>query len=88
MNIGSDRNALLIKTRDLMRNGSGYMDPTAYAAIKRMDDVCEVKEIDHKEGVERFQSVLKDIFKACEDAGFHLEERVVIKDKKTGKVWR
>lgn len=62
---------------DLMKNGSGYLDPTAYEAIKNADGDAE-----------RFHKLLDVIFAICELSGFHLEGRIVLKDKKTGKVWR
>ena len=66
-----------MKDRELKRNGSGYYDPTAYKAIKKVD-----------EEEERFQRLLATIFYICENAGFHIEERIVIKDMRTGRVWK
>ena len=63
--------------RDIKRNSSGYVDPTAYEAIKNVDSETE-----------RFQKLLNAIFAICDLAGFHIEERIVIKDKRTGRVWR
>lgn len=63
--------------RDDIRNSEGYLDPTAYEAMKNVD-----------RDEERFHRLLDTIFSICELAGFHIEERIVIKDKKTGKVWR
>ena len=63
--------------RELKRNASGYIDPTAYEAIKNVEAENE-----------RFQKLLTAIFAICELAGFHIEERIVIRDKRTGKVWR
>ena len=59
------------------RNGEGYSDPTAYEAIKNIesDDA-------------RFQKLLTIIFGACDLAGFRVEERIVLKDLKSGKVYR
>lgn len=62
---------------DLRKNGSGYSDPTAYKAIRRVD-----------KDRERLMKLLDVIFGVCELAGFHVEERIVLKDKKTGKIWR
>lgn len=64
-------------TRDDMRNSEGYLDLTAYEAMKNVD-----------RDEERFHRFLDTIFSICELAGFHIEERIVIKDKKTGRVWR
>lgn len=59
------------------RNGEGYSDPTACEAIKNIegDNV-------------RLQKLLTAIFSICDCAGFHVEERIVLKDMKTGKVYR
>lgn len=63
------------------RNGEGYVDPTAAGAIADIDR-ASVEESD------RFHKLLELIFGICEVAGFHIEERIVLKDKKTGRVWR
>lgn len=62
--------------KEFRKNSEGYSDPTAYEALSNI--VAE----------ERFQKLLKTIFAICELAGFSLEERIVVRDKKTGKVWR
>lgn len=61
---------------DIRKNGEGYSDPTAYQVLKR-----EQEE-------ERFRRLMATIFYICENAGFHIEERIVIKDKRTGRIWR
>ena len=61
---------------DIRKNAEGYSDPTAYQVLKR-----EQEE-------ERFKRLMATIFYICENAGFHIEERLVIKDLKTGKVYR
>lgn len=63
---------------DLRRNAEGYFDPTFYDAIKNAE----------KRDDERFYKLLDTIFALCELADFHVEERIVIKDKRTGKIWR
>lgn len=67
----------MANNQEFKRNASGYVDPTAYEAIKNIDAETE-----------RFQKLLNTIFAICELAGFHIEERIVIKDKRTGKIWR
>lgn len=62
---------------DLKKNGSGYYDLTAYEAIKNTEGESA-----------RFHKLLDTIFAICELAGFHLEGRIVVKDIKSGKVWR
>lgn len=58
-------------------NAEGYPDPTAYHAIKSA--ASEEK---------RFQKLLQVIFLISELSGFHIEGRIVVRDKKTGKIWR
>lgn len=69
-----------IEKKEMMRNGSGYLDPTAYSAIKKFD-----KDLN---GERRFKAFLNIIFSICELTGFHLEDRFVVKDLRTGKIWR
>jgi hypothetical protein len=57
-------------------NASGCKDLTAYKAIENV------------ESERRFKRLLAQIFRLCSLYGFHLEERIVLKDKKTGKVWK
>ena len=37
---------------------------------------------------ENFHKLLHTIFYICENAGFHIEGRIVLVDDETGKVWR
>lgn len=62
---------------NLHRNGSGCYDPVACVAISKID----------KEDA-RFQKFLDTIFNLAELSGYHIEERIVVKDKKTGRIWR
>ena len=57
-------------------NGSGCKDLTAYEAIENV------------ESERRLKKLLAEIFRLCYIAGFHVEERIVLRDKKTGKIWR
>ena len=68
--------------KDPRRNASGYVDMTAYKAITNADREAEA------ENEERFKKLLSTIFYICDLAGFHIEGRLEIRDKKTGKVWR
>lgn len=65
---------------DPRRNSSGYVDMTAYEAINKIDREADAEE--------RFKKLLSTIFYICDLAGFHIEGRLEIRDKKTGKVWR
>lgn len=66
--------------KDPRRNASGYMDMTAYKAIEKADREADAEK--------RYKRLINTIFYICDLAGFHIEERIVIKDKKTGKIWR
>lgn len=75
---------LLGRENDLSKNGSGYYDPTAYHAMK---NVMREERISFEES-DRFHQLLETIFYITENANFEIEGRIVLKDKKTGKVWR
>ena len=62
---------------NLRKNAEGYSDPTAYKAIKAVED----------ESV-KFQKLLDTIFTICELSGFHIEGRITIKSKNAGRIWR
>ena len=66
--------------KDPRRNASGYMDLTAFEAIRNVDREAETEK--------RYKKLLSTIFYICDLAGFHIEGRLTIKDKKTGKIWR
>lgn len=70
---------------DIRRNGSGCNDPTAYKAIKNAIKDERKKEANPDQ---RFNDFLNTIFTICELSDFHIEERIVVKDKRTGKIWR
>lgn len=67
----------MIRLADSRKNAEGYSDPTACEAIKNVD-----------RDVDRLQKLLAAIFAVCEAADFHVEERIILKDKRNGKVWR
>lgn len=58
-------------------NASGLPDPTAYEAIK------EVTEED-----QRFQTLLRTIKNVIRLADYDLENRIELRDRRTGKVYR
>ena len=64
-----------------LKNHEGYADPTAYEAIKNVNKE-ELAESD------RFYDFLDAIFYIAELADFQFEGRLVIKDKKSGRIWR
>lgn len=61
-------------------NQDGYKDLTAYQALKKVEA--------EERAEARVKKLLATIFNLCDLAGFHIEERLVLKDKKTGKIWR
>lgn len=62
---------------ELKRNASGYIDPTAYKAITNIEK--EEKKV---------ATVIKTLKSVANLAGFHIEGRIVLVDKTTGKEWR
>lgn len=70
---------VLMAGKDDRKNPEGYLDLTAYEAIK---------EADKDKDAERFHRLLDVIFSVCELSGFHVEGRIVVRDKRTGRVWR
>ena len=69
------------KDNELLRNASGYVDPTAYNAIKKVD-----AELDAESW--RFHELLDVIFDIMELTDFELVGRITVKDKRTGKVYK
>lgn len=63
--------------KDPRRNGLGYPDPTAFEAIKNADEEDE-----------RFHKLLYSIRNICDLAGYDLGERIVLIDRRNGRVWR
>lgn len=59
------------------KNQEGYPDPTPYEAIKNAD--AEVN---------RISWLMKTLHSVCNLAGFQIEGRIVLKDLRTGRVWR
>lgn len=57
-------------------NASGCKDLTSYLALRNIDSE------------ERFKKFLSEVFKLSERYGFHLDNRIAVTDKKTGKKWR
>jgi hypothetical protein len=64
------------------KNGSGYSDPTAYAAIKKITRDGRVKPRDREKDVADMMHVIKRI---AEILGFEIEGHIVFIDKQTRK---
>lgn len=63
--------------KDPKKNASGCSDLTAYQAIKNLD--MEEKH---------FQELIKTIKYLCRLAGFEIEGRIVLKNHKSGRVYK
>lgn len=62
---------------ELKRNGSGYMDPTAYRALKNVSE--EEKKV---------SKLINTLRAVAHLAGYEIEGRIVLRDRKTGREWR
>jgi hypothetical protein len=82
MTMGSD----YLREEDPRRNSEGYLDLTAYEALRNIEK-CE-KSIPSEKDELRFRKLLHTIFYLCELAGFQIEGRVVLRDKRTGRLWK
>lgn len=67
-----------------LTNHEGYLDPTVYSAIKEIE--LEELEIDRER--KRYNQLIKTILYICNIAGFHVQGRITLRDKKSGKIWR
>ena len=70
----------MVEKKDPRRNASGYFDLTAYEAVENVTREAADEA--------RFKRLLSTIFYICDLAGFHLENRLELKDMRSGKVWR
>lgn len=61
---------------DIKKNGSGVNDPTAYEAIKNLQD-----------DEARMHKLIDAIRNICNLSGFYIEGRITLKSKKTGKIY-
>lgn len=75
--INKERSVKNLTTYDNRKNSEGYSDPTTFEALRNIN----------KED-ERFHKLLHTIFYLCELAGFKIENRIILIDKKTRRVWR
>lgn len=68
-------------------NHEHYQDLTAYQALKNIE-LEEQEQRQKQKEEERYNKFLGCIFRICELSGYHIEERIVVKDLRTGKIWR
>lgn len=60
------------------KNGEGYSDPTAYAAIKNIESVED----------EKFNRLIRTIFSVATLAGFEIQGRITFVSKETGRIYK
>lgn len=63
------------------KNAEGYSDPTAYAALKSIGQ-------EEAEQQQRVSALVRALKYVIDVAGFDLLNRVELKDRKTGRVYR
>lgn len=63
-------------------NDKGYPDPTAYEALKSID--TEV----YRDREEALHVLIHDLKQRINDAGFDLLNRIELRDRKTGKIFK
>ena len=67
--------------KDPYKNSEGYSDPTAYLGLKPI--------IEEENAIEREVSTLIKVLKyIIKNSGFELVNRIEIRDKKTGRVFK
>ena len=69
--------------REVERNMSRKYDEKC-----RRDDYSRKYTSNKDADEERVDKLMSIIFKTCDLAGFHLENRIELKDKKTGKIYK
>lgn len=67
-----------------MRNSEGYLDPTFYLAMKNI----ETEEKKKNQEFERYHNLISTIVYICKIAGFEIQGRIVLKDKRNGRIWK
>lgn len=55
--------------------------------IDENTDATEIEARKQRAEARRFYKLLNTIFYICNCAGFHVEGRITLRDKRTGKVW-
>lgn len=66
----------------MFRNAEYYADPTAGRALANL----AAKE--HEEAMERIKPLMRLIHQAADMQGFEVAERIVFRDKQTGREYR
>lgn len=63
---------------DIKKNGSKIYDPTAWKAIQKVE----------QEAQEKYDRTMEKIEEICEKAGYEIIDQIVLREKKSGRVWR
>lgn len=71
----------------MLRNGEGYTDPTADRVFSSVLKKPPLSEQDAK-SLPRIKHLMHLLRFAASEFGFDIEERVILRDKQTGKIWR
>lgn len=70
----------------LLKNEEGYPDPTPGSAMTKIRKE-EIEKQNAKDAA-RMEKALKRAKFILDDAGFEVVERIVLKNKRTGKIYR
>lgn len=65
--------------KDDRKNAEGYNDPTAYNAIKNVEQEQDKDDV-------RFHQLLNMLFSLCELADFHIEGRMYASEEEKRKI--
>lgn len=68
-------------------NSEHYHDLTAYHAVKNIDEANRKLMEKKLEDNIKLHKTLKGIFTIADLSGFEIVNRIILKDKKTGKIW-
>lgn len=63
-----------------IKNEEGYMDLTRHDAIENIDR--------EKREAARVAKLIHTVQYICSIGGFYIDERIVLRDKVTGRVWK
>lgn len=80
------RRSRRVPTGDDVVTTGKYKSATAYADEIECITQKTTEDSDYEQ--RRVNSLLHVIFKICELSGYWVEGRIVLKDRKTGKIWR
>lgn len=71
---------------NIHKNAEGYADPTVGQAEENLRNAQKMREISDK--AVTVSLLAHTVRQIAELAGFEVVERIVLREKKTGKVWR